>query len=61
MNVFAGTDRRNASMVIQTNSTMPLGAPVRVKITDGAIVVLKVLGPKLSTGSASFSYKVVGT
>ena len=61
MNVYAGTDRRNATMVIQTNTTLTLGAPVRVKITDGAIVVLKVIGPKSSAGSASFSYKVVGT
>jgi len=40
MFVFAGTDRRNATLVIESNGTAPLGAPLRVPISSGAIVVL---------------------
>jgi len=40
MFVFAGTDRRNATLVIESNSSAPIGAPVRVPISSGAIVVL---------------------
>ena len=42
MFVFAGTDRRNATLVIERNSSAPIGAPVRVPISSGAIVVLQV-------------------
>ena len=40
MFVFAGTDRRNATLVIESNTSAPIGAPVRVPISSGAIVVL---------------------
>jgi hypothetical protein len=58
--VFAGTDRRNASLVIENNSSLPLGAPVRVPISSGAIVVIQA-SSGLSTAKAQFSYRVVGT
>ena len=60
MYVFAGTDRRNASLIVEQNASLSLGAPVRVPITSGAIVVLQVANGQ-TTGSAQFSYKVVGT
>jgi len=41
MFVYAGTDRRNASLIVEVNGTVPLGAPVRVPISSGAIVVLQ--------------------
>ena len=40
MYVFGGTDRRNASIIVEANATVPIGAPVRVSVTTGAIVVL---------------------
>ncbi len=40
MFVFAGTDRRNASLVVETNTSVPIGAAARVPISSGAIVVL---------------------
>jgi hypothetical protein len=40
MVVFAGDNRRNASMVVEANSSVPVGAPVRIPISSGAIVVL---------------------
>lgn len=58
--IFAGTDRRNASMVIAANSSVPIGAPARVPISSGAIVVIQVNSGQ-QRGNASFSYKVVGT
>ena len=58
--VFAGTDRRNASLVIESNGSVPIGAPVRVPIGSGAIVVIQATSG-LSTVKAQFSYKVVGT
>jgi hypothetical protein len=60
MFVFAGTDRRNATLIVEQNGTVPFGAPVRVPISSGAIVVLQA-GNSKTTGSAQFSYKVVGT
>ena len=58
--IFSGTDRRNASMVIAANSSVPIGAPARVPISSGAIVVIQVNSGQ-QRGNASFSYKVVGT
>ena len=58
--VFAGTDRRNASLVVENNGSVPIGAPVRVPIGSGAIVVIQATSG-LSTVKAQFSYKVVGT
>ena len=40
--VFAGNDRRNASLVIEYNASVSLGAPVRVPVSSGAIVVVQV-------------------
>ena len=58
--VFAGNDRRNASLVIEYNASVSLGAPVRVPVSSGAIVVVQVnTGQK--SGNALFSYRVVGT
>ena len=38
---------------------MPIRAPIRVPISSGAIVVLQSLAPA-TTGSAVFTYQVVG-
>lgn len=38
---------------------MPIGAPIRVPVSSGAIVVLQSLAPA-TTGSAVFTYQVVG-
>ena len=40
MYVYNGNYRRNATLVIENNSSVPIGAPVRVPISNGAIVVL---------------------
>lgn len=42
MFVFAGTDRKNATLVVEANGSVPLGAPARVPISSGAIVVLQI-------------------
>ena len=39
MTVFAGTNRQNTTTVIENNQTMVVGAPVRVPISSGAVVV----------------------
>ena len=41
MFVFAGNDRRNATLIVEQNGTVPFGAAVRVPISSGAIVVLQ--------------------
>ena len=56
MYVYSGTDRRNATKIVEGNANVPVGAPVRVPITDGAIIILKVNGPISPAGSATFSY-----
>jgi hypothetical protein len=40
MTVYSGKDRRNVTTVVEANGTIPIGAPVRVSINKGAIVVL---------------------
>ena len=41
MYVYAGTDRRNVTTVVDSNQTLTLGAPVRIPVSyGGAIVVL---------------------
>lgn len=55
--VYKGTDRRNASAVIEGNVTAVVGAPYRVNVGDGAIVVLQATS---ASGSGSFSYQVIG-
>jgi hypothetical protein len=40
MVVFSGDNRRNASMVVEGNLSVPVGAPVRIPISSGAMVVL---------------------
>lgn len=42
MFVYAGTDRRNVTLIIEGNSSAPIGAPIRVPISSGAIVLLQV-------------------
>ena len=42
MYVYAGTGRRNATQIVEVNGSLPIGAPVRVPISSGAIVVLQV-------------------
>ena len=60
MNVFQGSSRRNSSLVVESNGVMRPGAPVRIPVSEGAIVTLQVNSLASSTASASFSYKVVG-
>ena len=42
MFVYQGNDRRNATMIVESNASVPIGAPVRVPISSGAIVVLQI-------------------
>jgi hypothetical protein len=42
MFVYQGNDRRNATLIVESNSSVPIGAPVRVPISSGAIVVLQI-------------------
>lgn len=61
MHVWRGSDRRNASLVVEANSTMAIGAPVRIPVSEGAIVTLRVADLKQNDGKATFSYMVSGT
>lgn len=40
MKVLTGTSRYNVSTAVQGNQTVPSGAPIRVPIENGLIVVL---------------------
>ncbi len=40
MYVYSGNNRANASMIIEANGTVVAGAPIRVPISEGAIVVI---------------------
>jgi hypothetical protein len=40
MFLFKGKDRHNASLVIEGNSSAAIGAPYRISIRDGAIIVV---------------------
>ena len=60
MKVFTGTSRYNVSTAVQGNQTVPSGAPIRVPIENGLIVVLYT-SPTATKGSATFSYHVEGT
>jgi len=42
--VYSGSERRNATFVIQDNSAVPIGAPIRVPVYDKAIVVMQSTG-----------------
>ena len=53
--IYSGPDRKNATAVIELNQTASIGAPYKVSVTAGAIVVLQVQSG-LSQGSGSFSY-----
>ena len=61
MYIYAGNNRTNATLVVETNSTVAVGAPVRIPISSGAIVVLQVSSLTATSGSAVFSYQVIGT
>jgi hypothetical protein len=39
---------------------MAVGAPVKIPVSSGAIIVLYSTNTKTTIGSATFSYKVVG-
>lgn len=61
MYVYAGTDRRNVTTVVDSNQTLTLGAPVRIPVSyGGAIVVLQVDRTANSAGNAGFSYQIDG-
>ena len=40
MYLFRGNDRHNASLVIEGNSSASIGAPYKIPIKDGAIIVV---------------------
>jgi hypothetical protein len=40
--IYSGPDRHNATAVIELNQTTAIGAPYKVSVTAGAIVVLQV-------------------
>lgn len=64
MYVYEGTDRRNATTLVQSDQSHPVGAPIRVPISSGAIIVLQisaVSAQAANLATATFSYKVVGT
>jgi hypothetical protein len=42
--VYSGTDRRNATKVIEDDSAVPFGAPIRVPVYDKAIIVMQTTG-----------------
>ena len=50
-----GTERRNATSIVEGNASVPIGAPIRVPVSSGAIVVLQSVA-SATTGSAVFSY-----
>ena len=56
MYVYSGNNRRNASVVIDGNSTMAIGAPIRIPISSGAIIILQSNNPTSTIGTATFSY-----
>lgn len=59
--VYQGSERRNATMVVAGNAALAVGAPIRVPVTEQAILVMQSTGAQARTGTAKFSYKVVGT
>ena len=61
MYVYQGNERRNYTKLIESNSNAPTGAPIRVPISEGAIVVLQTANINSATSSATFSYRVEGT
>lgn len=61
MYVYQGSDRRNTTSVIQGDVAMVVGAPVRVPVTEGAIITMQSTGAQARTGTGKFSFKVVGT
>lgn len=56
MYVYAGPNRRNASIAIEGNSTLAIGAPIRIPISSGAIIILQSNNPTSTIGTATFSY-----
>ena len=42
--VYSGTDRRNATKVIENDSEAAFGAPIRVPVSDKAIIVMQSTG-----------------
>lgn len=42
--VYKGRDRHNATQVVEKNNTVGVGAPIRISINDGAIIVVQSLG-----------------
>ena len=59
MKVFNGNERDNTTLLVENNDTVSIGAPVRVKVSTGAIITLQVQ-PPARNGEAKVLYKVVG-
>lgn len=56
--VYTGTDRRNATTLVENGENLSLGAPLSLNVTDDIIIVLE----RTSTESSSFTmeYKIIG-
>lgn len=59
MKVFGGKDVRNATEIIGGNQSMVLGAPIRVPVSSGVIIVEQISTPARQ-GSTTFSFEVIG-
>ena len=61
--IYSGTDRSNLTTLIEANSTAVVGAPYKVKLSDGAVIVARALVSPSKTnisasnpGSLNFSF-----
>jgi hypothetical protein len=59
MYVYQGTDRRNLTTVINSDAVAPIGAPIRVPVNNGAVIVLRSSNTNL-VNAGKFSYEVKG-
>jgi len=54
--IYSGTDRSNITTFIEGNSSAVVGAPYRVNLSDGAVIVAHAISPTAKGGiSAIFN------
>ena len=58
--IYEGTDRHNASALVEANATAVVGAPYHLPASSKAVLVMQTI-PGGGTGSGSFSYIVRGS
>lgn len=58
--MYSGSDRHNATQVIESDSAASVGAPIRVPVSSNAIIVLQSVGERKQTGTGTFSFRVEG-